>query len=65
MVCFGWNLEVTIYVSLIRQVSEWKRTESQMDHGSSPPNFRGAKILDQNNWGGGGDLGKKLNLGRS
>ena len=32
-----------------------------MNHGSSPPNFRGdLKISDQNNWG---DLSKKLNLG--
>ena len=37
-----------------------------MDHGSSPPNFRGAKILDENNWGGGPEqkikLGEELNL---
>ena len=32
-------------------------------HPPPAPNFRGdLKISDQNNWGGGGDLSKKLNL---
>ena len=42
-----------------------KVTKVVILHGSSPPcNFKGnLKVSDQNNWGG--DLSKKLNLGRA